>query len=82
MKVDNDPSGPVTQAYREDSDPANENLPAIAKEYPGFEYVTLDEVRTGKATLNPPKNLKLERFNVNLPEGVDLTTLAYEGRSY
>jgi predicted DNA-binding transcriptional regulator AlpA len=47
-----------------------------------FQYITLDELRKGKVKLTPPKNLKLERFKIKVPKGVDITAVAYERDKY
>jgi len=55
----------------------------LRKEIGSFQYVTLDDIqRKGKAKLRPRRNLKLERFKIIIPNGVDITTLAYERNKY
>ncbi|HIC90672.1 MAG TPA: DNA-binding protein [Syntrophaceae bacterium] len=54
----------------------------IREKINSFQYVTLDALRTGKAKLMPPKNLRLERFKIKVPRDMDITTLAYERDRY
>lgn len=54
----------------------------IREKISDFQYITLDEFRKGKVKLTPPENLKLERFKIKVPKGVDITAVAYERDKY